>query len=113
MGTYVRESGRTVELANNVPTPTTAVTYSMNLTRAININYTITRGTTYRTGNIVIAAASGDDGANLNYSDDYTENSNTGITLTVTQTGSNIFLKYISTATGLPAFLTYSITHLA
>ena len=113
MGTYVRESGRTVELANNVPTPTTAVTYSMNLTRAININYTITRGTTYRTGNMLVAAASGDDGANLNYSDDYTENDSTGITLTVTQTGSNVFLKYISTATGLPAFLTYSITHLA
>jgi len=113
MGTYVRESGRTVELANNIPTPTTAVTYNMNVTRAININYTITRGVTYRTGNIVIAAASGDDGANLNYSDDYTENTSTGITLTVTQTGSNIFLKYISTATGISAFLTYSITHLA
>lgn len=111
MGTYVRESGRTVELANNTPTPTTAVTYSVNLAKAISINYTILRDTEYRTGTIVIT--SNGSSSNLNYTDDYTENASTGITLTVTQTGSNVFLKYISTNTGLPALLTYSITHLA
>ena len=111
MGTYVRESGLTVELTNNVLTPTTAVTYSVNNTKAISINYTILRATEYRTGTIVIT--SNGSGSNLNYTNDYTENASTGITLTVTQTGSNVFLKYISTNTGLPASLTYSITHLA
>lgn len=111
MGTYVRESGRTIELANNVLTPTTAVTYSVNNARAISINYTILRATEYRTGTIVIT--SNGSSSNLNYTDDYTENASTGITLTVTQTGSNVFLKYISTNTGLAASLTYSITHLA
>jgi hypothetical protein len=111
MGTYVRESGRTVVLANNTPTPTTAVTYSVNLVKAISINYTILRDAEYRTGTIVIT--SNGSISNLNYTDDYTENASTGITLTVTQTGSNVFLKYISTNTGLPASLTYSITHLA
>jgi hypothetical protein len=114
MGTYVRESGKTVELASDVPTPTTAVTYNMNLTRAISINYTITRGTNYRTGVMLIAAASSDSGSDLSYSDDYTENNSTGITLTVTQSGSNVFLKYISNnIPDIPASLTYSITHLA
>ena len=111
MGTYVRESGLTVELTNNVLTPTTAVTYSVNNTKAISINYTILRATEYRTGTIVIT--SNGSSSNLNYTDDYTENASTGITLTVTQTGSNVFLKYISTNTGLAASLTYSITHLA
>ena len=111
MGTYVRESGLTVELTNNVLTPTTAVTYSVNNTKAISINYTILRATEYRTGTIVIT--SNGSGSNLNYTNDYTENASTGITLTVTQTGSNVFLKYISTNTGLAASLTYSITHLA
>lgn len=111
MGPYVRESGLTVDLTNNVPTPTTAVTYNMSNTKAISINYTILRATEYRTGIIVIT--SNGSSSNLNYTDDYTENASTGITLTVTQTGSNVFLKYISTNTGLPASLTYSITHLA
>ena len=111
MGTYVRESGLTVELTNNVLTPTTAVTYSVNNTKAISINYTILRATEYRTGTIVIT--SNGSSSNLNYTNDYTENASTGITLTVTQTGSNVFLKYISTNTGLAASLTYSITHLA
>lgn len=113
MGTYVRESGLVVELANNIPTPTTAFTYNVSDTRALSINYTITRGITYRTGTIVIATASGDLGSDMNYTDDYTENNSTGITITVTQSGSTVFLKYISTATGIPALLTYSTTHLA
>ena len=83
----------------------------MNNTKAISINYTILRATEYRTGTIVIT--SNGSGSNLNYTNDYTENASTGITLTVTQTGSNVFLKYISTNTGLAASLTYSITHLA
>ena len=111
MGTYVRESGLTVELTNNVLTPTTAVTYSVNTVKALSVNYTILRATEYRTGTIVIT--SNGSSSNLNYTDDYTENASTGITLTVTQTGSNVFLKYISTNTGLAASLTYSITHLA
>jgi hypothetical protein len=111
MGPYVRDSGRAAELTNNVPTPTTVITYNVSVVKVIGINYTIRRATEYRTGTIVIA--SNGSSSNLTYTDDYTENANTGITLTVTQTGSNIFLKYISTNTGLAATLTYSITHLA
>jgi hypothetical protein len=111
MGTYVRQSGLTVELANNVLTPTTAVAYNIGDTKAISINYTIVRSTEYRTGIIVVT--SNGISNNLNYTDDYTENANTGVTLTVTQTGSTVFIKYISTDTDSSASLTYSITHLA
>jgi hypothetical protein len=110
MGSYVRASGLTVGLTNNVLSPTNAITYSLGSVDALSINYTIVRGTAYRTGIINITATGS---GSLNYTDDYTENANTGITLTVTQTGSTVFVKYISTNTGIGATLTYSITHLA
>jgi hypothetical protein len=109
MGSYVRASGLTVGLTNNVLAPTNAITYSLGGVDALSINYTIVRGTAYRTGIINITATGS---GTLNYTDDYTENANTGITLTVTQTGSTVFVKYISTNTGVGATLTYSITHL-
>jgi len=110
MGTYVRESGLTVGLTNNVVSPTTAITYSLGGVVALSINYTIDRGTAYRTGIINITTIGS---SSLNYTDDFTENASTGITLTVTQSGSTVFVKYISTNTGAGATLTYSITHLA
>jgi hypothetical protein len=110
MGTYVRDSGLTVSLTNNVITPTNAITYSLGGVVALGINYTIVRGTAYRTGIINITTTGS---GSLNYTEDYTENANTGITLTVTQSGSTVFVKYISTNTGTGATLTYSITHLA
>ena len=110
MGSYVRNSGLTVVLTNNVISPTTAITYSLGGVAALGINYTIVRGTAYRTGIINIASAGS---GSLNYTDDFTENASTGISLTVTQTGSTVFVKYISTNTGASASLTYSITHLA
>jgi len=112
MGTYVRESGLTSNLTNNTVTPTNAITYSLGAVAAININYTIVRGIAYRTGIINITTNAGGAGI-LNYTDDYTENASTGITLTVNQTGSTVFVKYISTNTGTGATLTYSVTHLA
>ena len=110
MGTYVRDSGLTVSLTNNVLSPTNAITYSLGSVVALSINYTIVRGTAYRTGIINITTTGS---GSLNYTEDYTENASTGITLTVTQSGSTVFVKYISTNTGAAATLTYSITHLA
>jgi len=110
MGSYVRASGLVATLANNVISPTTAITYSLSGVVALGINYTIVRGTAYRTGIINITTVGS---GSLNYTDDFTENASTGISLTVTQTGSTVFVKYISTNTGASATLTYSITHLA
>lgn len=111
MGTYVRDSGLTVALTNDVITATTAISYSVNTVKSLTINYTINRGTAYRTG--VLAIVSNGSTNNLAYTDDYSENVSTGITITVTQTGTDVFIKYISTNIGIDAALTYSVTHLA
>lgn len=110
MGPYVRESGLTVTLNNNVTSPATAFTYSELGIWSLNIDYNIARDTNYRLGRLSIVLQNGT-GA-LTYTDDYSENAPTGITLTVTQSGSEIFVKYISTNTGLTGTLTYSINHI-
>jgi hypothetical protein len=111
MGPYVRESGLTVTLNNNVTSPTTAFSYSELGIWTVGIDYNISRAATYRTGKLTVILENGT-GA-LTYTDDFSENAATGITLTVTQTGSELFVKYVSTNTGNTASLTYSITHIS
>tara|TARA_R110000803_G_scaffold14964_4_gene41546 strand:- start:1761 stop:3344 length:1584 start_codon:yes stop_codon:yes gene_type:complete len=110
MGPYVRESGLTVSLTNNITSPATAVSYSELGIWSLGIDYNIYRANTYRTGRLSIVLENG--AGALTYTDDFSENSSTGITLTVTQSGSEIFVKYISTNTGSAGSLTYSITHI-
>ena len=115
-GTYSRHTGFLATLANNTGTATTVVAdtgqtfeLSTNMAKAWSINYTIVRDEAHRTGIITLASAGS---GSLNYSDDYVENLDTGVALTVTQTGTTINLKYTSTDTGFTAALTYSYTHL-
>ena len=111
MGSYIRETGYVDQLANNTTTAATILTFNTSNFKSLSINYSISRGAGHRTGVITIAAAAGPN--NVCYTDDYTENSSTGITLTVTQTGSDIFLKYTSTNLGIGAVFANSITHIA
>jgi hypothetical protein len=111
MGTYVRQSGLLATLENNQVTPTTIFSYSESGVSALNIDYTIARLNTNRTGRISIVLYNG--AGAMTYTDDYSENDDTGITLTVTQTGSDIFVKYISTNTGQSGTMTYSISYVA
>lgn len=115
-GTYSRHTGFKSTLANNTGTATTVVAdtgqtfaLSADMAKAWSINYTIVRDEAHRTGTITLASAGS---GSLNYSDDYVQNLDTGIALTVTQTGTTINLKYTSTNTGFTAALTYSYTHL-
>jgi hypothetical protein len=62
---------------------------------------------------IVTAQVSDDSSLTLSYSDDYTENQNSGVTLTATQTSNTVYVKYTTTNTGSTGTLTYSIAHLA
>ncbi len=111
MGPYVLESGLTVALANNVLTPTTAFSYSETGIWAFSVNYTISRDVTYRTGIMTFVLYNGT-GA-LTYTDDYSENADTGITLSVVQSGNEIFIKYISTNTGIAGSMVYNISHIS
>ena len=110
MGPYVRESGLTVTLNNNVTSPTAAFSYSELDIWALNIDYSISRDTAYRIGRITVVLYNG--AGSLTYTDDFSENTSTGITLTVSQTSNEIFVNYISTNTGDSGTMTYSINHI-
>lgn len=121
LGTYVRETGQTIEIQVN--TTVTVFSIDTNVTKAFSVNYTIVRGTNYRTGTIVVATDSGT--GNLTYNEDFVENvgdyrgtstlgSGTGVALSVTQVGSSAnFVYTTSTTPGYNGTMTYSITHLA
>ena len=121
LGTYVIETGQTVIIQNN----TTVTVFSVNtdITKAFSVNYTIVRGTSYRTGTIMVATNSG--ASNLTYTEDFVENTGdytgtstlgspgTGVALTVSQSTNTAILQYTSSNSGITGTMTYSITHLA
>jgi hypothetical protein len=49
----------------------------------------------------------------LNYNEDYTENGTSGLTLSATQAGSTISVKYETTNTGETGILQYSLMFIA
>lgn len=111
MGTYTRKSGALATLTDD----DTGTVFELNATtiRAFSVNYTIVRNFLYRTGTITVATDVGDSSLGITSSDDYVENNDTGITLTVDQAGDTVSLIYTSTNTGTNATMTYSITYLA
>jgi hypothetical protein len=111
MGTYTRESGQLATLTDN----DTGTVFDLDATaiRAFSVNYTIVRNFSYRTGTIIVASDIGDSSLGISSSDDYVENNNTGITLTVDQAGDTVSLIYSATNAGTNATMTYSITYLA
>ena len=121
LGTYVIETGQTITIQNN----TTVTVFSVNtdITKAFSVNYTIVRGTSYRTGTIMVATNSG--ASDLTYNEDFVENTGnytgtstlgspgTGVALTVSQSTNTAILQYTSSNSGITGTMTYSITHLA
>lgn len=118
VGTYVREGGRGATLANNVLVPTTitsldnpAVPLEINavISPAVKIDYNIIRSTRYRSGTLTLAS----DGAGaLNYTDDYTENADVGVTLSAVETANVISVQYTTVDISASGTMTYSVTHL-
>lgn len=113
LGQYVIESGTAATLNNNTGSATTIFTVPGATVRAFAVNYTIIRDTAYRTGTLVVASSAADSTGDLSFSDDYVENNQTGVGLTVTESSNTISVKYTTTNTGTNATITYSITHLA
>jgi hypothetical protein len=113
LGRYSRENGRTQSLNNNVSNQTVFTTNTATI-KAFQMSYTIVRDIAIRYGTFTVTAQNSDDSSlTLAYTDDYTENVDTGITLAVTQSGDVVSVKYSSTNTGLTGILTYSIAYLA
>jgi hypothetical protein len=55
----------------------------------------------------------GDSSLGLDVTDDFVENNNTGITLSVSQSGDTVSLDYVSQNLGSNATMKYSINYLA
>jgi hypothetical protein len=110
LGTYTRLSGGTETLVDD----SSGTVFDIDATKvsAFSVNYTITRQYFYRTGTILVATDVGDSSAGLVSSDDFVENSDTGITLSVTQATDTVSLNYISQNFGVNATINYSITYL-
>ena len=99
-----------VELLDNIASPDTIFTVNLNTTKAFSVNYTIIRDTAYRTGTLTVAG--GSVSGNISYNDSFVENATTGITITVDQVDSTIYVKYTSTSTGTAGDMAYIINSL-
>jgi hypothetical protein len=80
---------------------------STKLLSSFSMDYSITRGTSVRTGTLSAVL-----GASLIYTDDFSESASTGVTLTVTNSGNLVMVNYATTSTGTNASIDYSINYL-
>ena len=112
-GRYARENGRTFTLVDGASNQS-IFTVNADSSRAFSMFYTIIRGNSYRHGTMTVTGGVDDSTPpQITYSDDYTENQSTGITLSATQSAETISIKYSATAITEPGTLTYSINYLA
>ena len=109
-GTYTRLSGVKTTLTDD-DSGTVTTFNSTETGPAFSINYTVTRGTAYRTGTIMVAASTVDSTGDITYSEDFVENSNTGVSLGFTEAADIISFNYTTTSTGSDASLSYSINY--
>ena len=113
LGTYVRQTGLSATLVNNVGN-TALFTTSSASTKAFNFDYTVVRnGTDVRTGVFTVVASTDGTGSNLVYNDSGFQNVSTGITFAAAETAGTVTVYYSSTNTGYTASLHYSVTKLA
>jgi hypothetical protein len=120
LGRYTRQSGKTFNLINN-QTDQPIFTLDPGTIKAATVNYTVVRGTAVRHGVITLIVQDIIDNSLISsYTDDYTENADTGVTLAVVQIdndssadGDSIALQYSTDNVGFDGILTYSILHLA
>ena len=110
-GTYARQSGTVATLLDNTVSATTIFTVNASVVTSFNVQYSIKRGTAYRTGVISVTSAGG---GTLTYTDEYSENQVTGIVLTVTQVTNTVSIQYTATSSSSTnASFSYSVTNLA
>lgn len=108
LGTYQRTAGIEDTLVDNSSNDLVVVSQTgLAPIYAFKIDYTITRGTAYRTGTIVAASGTG-----FSYTDDFTENATTGVTLTLVDNTGDVTVSYTTTSTGTNGSIRYSITNL-
>ena len=111
-GTYIRQTGTVSTVANNT-TNQVIFTFLASATRAVQINYTIVRDTTTRTGVYTIVAGTDNAGTGLASDDAGFQNASTGVTFGVQEIAGQVSWLATTTNTGIAAILNYSVTRLA
>jgi hypothetical protein len=112
MGSFVRETGTQATLSAGA-TATTLFTVSSVQIKAFQMEYTITRETSVRTGTITVVNDADDSaGDGLSYTDDFVQNSDPDVILEVTDVGSTMSVKYTTNAARAAGRIYYSLTHL-
>jgi len=112
MGSFVRETGTQATLSAGA-TASTLFTVSSAQIKAFQMEYTIARETSIRTGTMTIVNDADDSaGDGLSYTDDYVQNSDTDVILEVTDVGSTISVKYTTSGARAAGKIYYSLTHL-
>ena len=112
MGSFTRLTGQKDTLLDDTASPTTIFSVDCSVIKAFTVSYTIVRSTAYRTGTLTVVSSSTDSTGDLEYTDDFVENSDTGITLSLSESLDDVNVLYTSTSTGSDATITYSVTHL-
>lgn len=104
IGSYIIYNGVTASLTDDTSSPTTVIDFTWP---SFTVEYRIVRGTAFRKGSITVNYNPA--GSSLLYDENYTENADTGVTLSVIQVGSNAQIQYTTTSTGQAATFNYSI----
>lgn len=108
LGTYSRTAGIEDTILNNSGANLVVVTNTgSNGIKAFKVDYTIIRDTSYRSGTLTVASGTG-----FVYTDDYVENSSTGVTLTAANGTGVVTISYTASNTGVNGSIKYSITNL-
>jgi hypothetical protein len=109
LGNKTVQSGLQVTLAANVPFGSEETAFTVDAGTGIlsfKVDYSMTQSyTAFRSGTLVVTS-----GTILNYTDDYVENTDLGVTLSVSQIGQEVYVQYISTAID-PSQMSYSISY--
>ena len=107
LGPNVVETAPEAVLTNNSSNQD-LYTFDSTLTRSATMNYSITRDTGVRHGSFRVVPTGG---GTLTYDDDYVEDEIIGVTLSASQTGDDVTIKYTTTNTGVDGSITYSISN--
>ena len=101
--------GGKATLADNTGSATsTGITFSTDYITGAEVDYTITRGTSIRTGKLRIIH----NATAQMFDDEYSENASTGVTLTVSYSSGTTTLKYTTTSTGSAGTIKYQTRYL-
>ena len=115
LGTYTRQSGGTHNIVNNTSSPSIIFTVDTTQTKAFSVDYTLVRisggASAYQTGTLLIS--SNGITTDLTWSQDFVENEPTGVVLSVSQSGTTVSVKYVSSnIVGSSGTIKYSVTYL-